>query len=78
MKLLKVNLFKEMFKRLKRIIKLSKKDPEYLDKLTEEDLVNIPEIGDGKALFFDEGSTEEFEDLQRKDKFGFKKLFNIK
>jgi len=68
-----------MFKRLKRIIKLSTKDTSALDKLSEEQfdkvLDTIPNIGDGQAVFFDEGSTEEFEELKKIDKFGIKKLF---
>lgn len=57
-----------MLKRIKRIIALSKKDPEILDKLTDDILVNIPEDGNGKAEFFGPGTAEEFEEQERKDK----------
>ena len=66
-----------MFKRLKRIIELSKKDPEILSKLTEEEITSIPEIGDGKAVFFDEGYEKEFEEQEKKDK-GLWGIFGIK
>lgn len=62
-----------MFKRIRRIVELSRKDPEILDKyekLTPEEIADIPNAskGDGKAVFFGEGSTEEFVDQERKDK----------
>lgn len=59
-----------MFQRLKRYWQLTKKDPkalERLEKLTEEDMAYIPEIGDSKAVFFSEGSTEEFDDFQKEE-----------
>lgn len=67
-----------MFKRLKKIIKLSTKDSVYLDKFTDEVILNLPEEGDGKGVFFSEGTRQEFEDQQKKDKglfglFGGKK-----
>ncbi len=70
-----------MLNRIKRFWKLSKKDPEALKKLeslSEEDLAYIPEIGDGRAVFFDAGYEEEFNELEHKEKFGgIKKLFGI-
>ena len=66
-----------MLKRIKNIWALSKKDLKVIESLTKEDLAYIPETGDGKTVFFGEGTTEEYEDLQRKDKFGIKKLFGL-
>jgi hypothetical protein len=62
-----------MFKRIRRIIELSRKDPEILDKyekLTPEEIEQIPNVskGDGKAVFFGEGTTEEFIEQERADK----------
>lgn len=59
-----------MFKRLQRLWKLTQKDPKALEKLetlTEEEMAYIPEIGDGKAVFFGSGTEEEFEELQKED-----------
>ena len=61
-----------MFKRIRRLYELSKKDPEILDKyatLTPEELADIPDVskGDGKAVFFGEGSQDEFLEQERKD-----------
>lgn len=66
-----------MFKRVKRLLELSKKDPIALQKLTDEQLDSIPEAGDGKAEFLGVGTLEEFEEQERKDKFGVKKLFGL-
>lgn len=67
--------------RIKRYWALSKKDPkalEKLEKLTDEELAYIPEIGDGKAVFFDGGTEEEWKELEHQDKFGgIKKLFGL-
>lgn len=60
-----------MFKRIKRLWQLSQKDPkaiEKLEKLTDEDMDYIPEAPDGKAVFFTQGTEQEFEDLQKEDK----------
>lgn len=54
-----------MFKRIKRLIKLSSKDPKALEALTEEQIDSIPEAGDGNAEFFGEGTEEEFLDQER-------------
>lgn len=59
-----------MLKRIKRMIELSKKDPEalkVLENLTEEQLDQIPEAGDGKAVFIGEGTHEEWEDQKKED-----------
>lgn len=68
-----------MFKRLKRLYQLSQKDPEALKKLeglSDEQLVVIPEAGDGKAVFFSEGSEQEFKDQEKADK-GLKGIFGL-
>ncbi len=62
-----------MLKRLNRLWKLSKKDPEVLDKyelLSPEEIQSIPNAskGDGKAVFFGEGTTDEFIEQERADK----------
>lgn len=68
-----------MFKRIRRIIELSKKDHKTVDKFTDEMITNLPsEEGDGKGVFFSEGTRQEFEEQQKKDKglfglFGGKK-----
>lgn len=59
-----------MFKRLKRLYQLTKKDPkalELLEKLTQEQLEIIPQEPDGKAEFLGSGTEEEFIDQQRED-----------
>ena len=70
-----------MFNRLKRLWALSQKDEKALKKLmdlTPEELDYLPPQGDGKAVFISEGTTEEFEEQEKKDKglwglFGGKK-----
>ena len=62
-----------MIKRFRRMWELSKKDPEVLDKyekLSPEEIEKIPEAskGNGKAVFFGEGTSEEFVEQERKDK----------
>ena len=62
---------------------LSNKDPKAIEKLetlTKEDLAYIPEIGDGKAVFFSQGSEQEFEELQKEDsglKAWYERLKNL-
>lgn len=65
-------------KRIKRLWALTKKDPKALEKLeslTKEDLDYIPEVGDGKAVFFGEGTHEEFEDF-KKEQSGIKAWYD--
>lgn len=63
-----------MFKRLRKLWTLSKKDPkalELLETMTPEQIALVPDEpveGDGKAVFFGEGTQEEFIDQQREDK----------
>lgn len=59
-----------IFKRIKRLWDLTKKDPkaiEKLEKLTEEDMAYIPEIGDEKSVFFGPGTEEEFNEMKKED-----------
>ena len=64
-----------MLDRLKRLWKLSKKDPIALDKLigisldslTDEQIEKLPDAGDGKAEFLGEGTEEEYLEMKRKD-----------
>lgn len=49
---------------------LSNKDPvivSKLENLTEQQLAEIPEIGDGNAVFMGQGTQEEYEELQKED-----------
>lgn len=60
----------EVFKRIKRLIELTKKDPKalkVLENLSDEQLKIIPEEGDGKAEFLGVGTEEEFIEQQRID-----------
>ena len=60
----------KLIKRIKRLFELAKKDPEalkVLEGLTKEQLSVVPEEGDGKAVFFSEGSSEEYEKMLKSD-----------
>lgn len=68
-----------MLKRIKRFWQLAKKDPKALEKLeqlTEEEMAYIPEIGDGKAVFFGQGTEEEFKEMQKEDS-GMKAWYDL-
>jgi len=68
-----------MFKRLKRLYQLSKKDPKVIEKLeglSEEQMAIIPDEVDGKAEFLGSGTEQEFKDQQKEDK-GLKGIFGI-
>lgn len=67
-----------IFKRTKRLWKLSKKDPEALEdfmNLSDKQIMDIPDE-DQKAVFLGEGTQEEFKEQQREDK-GFKGIFGL-
>lgn len=66
-----------MLKRIKRLWQLSKRDKKLVDKLTLDEIVSIPLEGDGKAVFIGEGTQEEFEEQEKKDK-GLFNLFRVK
>jgi len=68
-----------MFQRIKRMWALSNKDPAYIEKainLTKEEVAELPDVGDGKAVFIGEGSADEFADYE-KEKKGIKGLFGL-
>jgi len=57
-----------MFKRIKRLINLSKKDPKalaVLESLSPEQLAHVPDNNDGKAVFFGEPTLKEEQEFQR-------------
>jgi len=56
-----------MLKRLKRLWKLSKKDPKELERFTPEVIAKIPEAPDGKAVFMGEGTQAEFDEQLKAD-----------
>lgn len=56
-----------MFKRIKRLYKLSKKDQKAVEELLDDDIDDLPDEGDGSAVFFGDGSTEEFEEMKKED-----------
>jgi hypothetical protein len=65
-----------MLQRLKKIIKLSTKDLSKVDALSDEQIDAIPDEGDGKAVYFGEGTEEELLEQEREDK-GLKGIFGI-
>ena len=65
-----------MFNRVKRIIKLSKKDPKAIEALTDNQIRDLPDAGDGKAVFLGEGTHEEFLEQEKADK-GIKGIFGL-
>ncbi len=65
-----------MLKRLRRMWNLSQKDPEILNNLTEEQINQIPNVGDGKAEFIPQGSEEEFKQFENEEK-GIKGIFGL-
>jgi len=65
-----------MFKRIQNILKLSGKDPKAIEELTQEQIDSIPEMGDGKAVFFGEGTEAEFKQ-QQNDDMGIKGIFGL-
>lgn len=66
-----------MFNRIKRMYELSKKDPKALDDLTDEQIEKLPDVGDGGAVFFGEGTEEEFKLMKEEDK-GLKGIFGLR
>lgn len=52
-----------MINRFKKLWKLSKD----IESLTNERIDGLPDEGDGKAIFFGEGSSDEFSDLQKEE-----------
>lgn len=69
-----------MIKRIKRLVALSKKDPEalkVLESLSEEQLEAVPDVseGDGNAVFFKQGTAEELEEFE-KEQTGMKAWYD--
>jgi hypothetical protein len=69
-----------MFKRIKRLIELSKKEPkalEALESLTPEQLKEVPDVSDTeeKGEFFPLASEADFVEFERKQK-GMDKWYN--
>lgn len=62
-----------MFKRIKRIVKLSRKDPESVERLLDEQIENLPEE---KAEFLGSGTEKEFKEQENEDK-GLKGIFGL-
>ena len=56
-----------MIKRLKKLWKLSRKNSKDIESLTNEQIDDISDEGDGKAVYFGEGSSDEFSDLQKEE-----------
>lgn len=65
----------KLLKRLKRLWTLSKKDPDVLDTLTQQQVDSIPDAYQ-KAAFFGDLTDEEMREMEREDK-GYKNLFGI-
>jgi len=65
-----------MWKRITNIIKLSGKDPQFIEELSPEFIQQAPEMGDGNAVFLGEGSAEEWKEQEREDK-GLKGIFGL-
>jgi len=63
-----------MWKRWNNILKLSGKDPQFIEELSPETIQAAPEMGDGKAVFLGEGTHEDFLEQEKEDK-GLKGLF---
>lgn len=70
-----------MFKRIKNLWNLSKSDIHIVrpnEPIPEDSQqVRLVTQGNGKAEFIGQGTEEEFNDQERKDKFGVKKLFGL-
>lgn len=64
----------KILKRIKRIIELSKKDAkalEMFESLTPKQIKEIPEEkieGDGNAVFFSQGTEQDFLEFEREEK----------
>lgn len=64
-----------MFQRLKRLILLSKKDPQAVEMLLEEKIQALPD-DDTKAVFLGAGTAAEFKEQQKEDN-GLKGIFGL-
>lgn len=66
-----------MLDRVKRLIRLSRKDPKALERLMDKDLDALPDAGDGKAVFFGAGTEEEWKEEQKRRKGLPGRIFGI-
>jgi hypothetical protein len=67
-----------LINKIKRLWKLSGKDPKSLEefmKLSDKEIMELPDE-DTKAVFISEGSAEEFKDYQNENK-GIKGIFGL-
>jgi hypothetical protein len=67
-----------LINKIKRLWKLSGKDPKSLEefmKLSNKEIMELPDE-DTKAVFISEGSAEEFKDYQNENK-GIKGIFGL-
>ncbi len=68
-----------MLNRIQKIWKMSNKPMEVIDSLYDEKIDALPNEGDGKAVFFSEGTEEEYNDFKQEEdgtKLSFKN-FNL-
>lgn len=65
-----------MFKRIKNLIKLSEAPQEAIDNAVKAMKENQELMGDGKAVFLGEGTSEEFKEQENEDK-GIKGIFGL-
>lgn len=66
-----------MFRRIKNIISLSKHDQNYIDESTFYMKQREQELGDGKAVFFGEGTEQELKEQEEKDKGFIGRVFGL-
>lgn len=66
-----------LIQRSKRIWQLSKKDPDLVDALIDQEIQDIPDVpGDGEVTFLGEGTHEEWVKQEREDN-GLTNIFDI-
>ena len=68
-----------LVKKIKRLWKLSSKDPKTLQgfmQLSDKEIMELPDE-EQKAVFISEGSAKEYKDFENEKKFGIKKLFGL-
>lgn len=56
-----------MFKKIKKFLQIQNLTPSVFDSITKGKEDEIVQLGDGGAVFFGEGTTEEFEQQQKED-----------
>ncbi len=66
-------------KRIKKMWKLSKKDPDVLEefmKLSDKEIMDLPDE-DTKAIYIGLGDEKEYIEFENEKKFGVKNIFNV-